>query len=227
MLKSPELAIFLTNKATDKKMTDFYPPRPPRAFAVQRIMAINIFIFILWSIPNEKIFLFMAENFLVSWGSITSGKVWTLLTSAFSHNMFFHLLVNMLVLKSFGRVMEMAMGSWRLIKFYLMAAVFSSLAHALVSYFILHQADLPALGASGPIAGLVLLFSLLFPKQKIYLLGFIPLPALWGAFVFMGLDIWGVISQAKGHGLPIGHGAHLGGALFGVITYFKNFRKKQ
>ena len=41
-----------------------------------------------------------------------------------------------------------------------------------------------------------------------------------GAILFVGLDVWGVIAQAGGGGLPIGHGAHLGGALAGLIYYF-------
>jgi membrane associated rhomboid family serine protease len=63
------------------------------------------------------------------------------------------------------------------------------------------------------------LFSLIFKKEKIYLLGFIPMPALVGALVFVGLDLWGLFAQAKGGGLPIGHGAHLGGAFAGLIFY--------
>jgi membrane associated rhomboid family serine protease len=41
-----------------------------------------------------------------------------------------------------------------------------------------------------------------------------------GALAFIGLDVWGLIAQAEGGGLPIGHGAHLGGAFTGILYYF-------
>jgi membrane associated rhomboid family serine protease len=63
------------------------------------------------------------------------------------------------------------------------------------------------------------LFALLYPREKLLLFGIIPLPAMFGALAFVGLDVWGVVAQAQGGGLPIGHGAHLGGALTGLLYY--------
>lgn len=131
--------------------------------------------------------------------------------------MLLHLALNMFVLSSFGPIVELTLGARRFVQFYLMASVVSSLSHALVSNYILSEPSLPALGASGAIAGLILLFSLLFPRQKILLLGFIPVPAILGAVLFVALDLWGLSAQAEGGGLPIGHGAHLGGAFTGLI----------
>jgi rhomboid-like protein len=162
---------------------------------------------------------FVENNFLVSWDALQEGRYWVLLTSVFSHNMFLHLLINMYVLMSFGSLLEQVLGPKRFLRFYLTAGIISSLTHALASAFILHEPGLPALGASGAIAGLVLLFALMFPRQKLYLFGLIPLPALGGALAFMCLDLFGLFEQARGSGIPIGHGAHLGGALAGVIYY--------
>jgi membrane associated rhomboid family serine protease len=123
------------------------------------------------------------------------------------------------VLNSFGPIVERTLGSKRFLGFYLVAGIVGSLGHAAVSRFILEDPDLPALGASGAISGLILLFSLLYPKEKILLFGIIPMPAMIGAVLFVGLDIWGVVAQAEGGGLPIGHGAHLGGAIAGLIYF--------
>ncbi len=188
------------------------------------IIAINIAVFIMWKgwLPaNWGITpAFMESHFLVSYASLTGGRPWTLLGSAFSHLWPLHLLVNMFVLNSFGRFLESFLGARFYLAFYLVAGIVGSLCHALVSNFILGQPDLPALGASGAIAGLVLLFSLIYPKEKIVLFAIIPVPALVGALAFVVLDLWGVIAQAEGGGLPIGHGAHLGGSLTGLLTYF-------
>lgn len=161
----------------------------------------------------------MAENFLVSWSAILEGRVWTVITSAFSHNSLFHFLINMYVLGGFGRAILSVLGSKRFLWFYLIAGIGGSLAHSIVSAFILNEPALPALGASGAIAGIVLFFSLIFPQEKILLLGFIPLRAIWGAALVVGIDLYGLWAQAQGGGLPIGHGAHLGGAAIGGIYY--------
>jgi len=164
---------------------------------------------------------FLASNFLVSWNAVVEdGRWWTLLTSVFSHNLAWHLLLNMLVLQSFGSLLERVLGRWRYLRFYLFAGVMGSVWHCCTSRFLLGQPQLDALGASGALAGLVLVFSLLFPREKILVFGLVPVPALWGALAFVGLDIWGLIAQAGGEGLPIGHGAHLGGAFAGIVYYF-------
>jgi membrane associated rhomboid family serine protease len=71
-----------------------------------------------------------------------------------------------------------------------------------------------------------MLFSLMFPRQKIAILGIIPVPALAGVLIFVAFDLWGLFEQTQGGGLPIGHGAHLGGALTGVVYYFLFIRRR-
>lgn len=194
---------------------------------IRIIIFINILVFLAWNIPLPVLGAeFMPLNFLISWDALIEGRFWTLLTSVFSHNMFLHIFLNMYVLYSFGTVILMTIGLKRFLWFYFIAGIFSSFAHAAVSAFILGQPGLPALGASGAIAGIILLFSLLYPKEKILIMGIIPLPAIWGALAFIGLDIWGLVAQAGGHGLPIGHGAHLGGAFVGIIYFFYLKNKK-
>lgn len=190
-------------------------------FTIRLIIAINVLVFLAWNFPfsaNSDYIMF--NNFLVSWDALVSGRPWVLLTSVFSHNMFLHIFLNMFVLNSFGPIIYRTLGRNKFIGFYLIAGIFSSLCHAAVSAFILDSPALPALGASGAIAGLILLFSMLYPHEKILLFGIVPIPALYGALAFIGLDIWGLVAQAGGSGLPIGHGAHLGGSLVGIIYFF-------
>ena len=198
--------------------------------AVTIILLINIGVFLAWNFSLGESAVssdFMVNNFLVSWSGLEQGRFWILLTSAFSHNLFFHVFMNMFVLSSFGTTVESTIGLSRFVWFYLAAAVFSSFCHATVSNIILHDPDLPALGASGAVSGVVLLFALLYPQQKILLFGIIPVPALWAVVIFVGLDLWGLFAQAGGGGLPIGHGAHLGGALAGLIYYFFIYPEKR
>jgi rhomboid-like protein len=209
-------------------MTQAPSSRTTRSFTIPVIIAINVIVFLLWNFPgnNEDLSSFMNRHFLVSWYGLMQGRPWILITSVFSHNMFWHLFLNMFVLNSFGPFMERVIGTSRFLAFYFVAGIISSLSHAIVSAWILKQPEMMALGASGSISGLVILFSLMFPQQKLLILGLIPIPALWGALLFVGLDVWGLTAQADGGGLPIGHGAHLGGALTGALYYLFFIRPK-
>jgi membrane associated rhomboid family serine protease len=171
---------------------------------------------------------FMTENFLVSPKSLMEGRWWTLVTANFSHNMGLHFLFNMIVLVNFGPIIESLLGRMRFFFFYMLAGVFGSLGHVLVSVFVLKTFEISALGASGALAGVILFFSLAFPKERLYILGLIPIPAIIGALAFVGFDLWGLFAQSKGGGLPIGHGAHLGGAFAGLVYfYFERNRRRR
>lgn len=191
--------------------------RRQRPLFVPGIIAVNVGIYLMWHFYSYD---WMLDNFAVSWVSVDEGRYWTLLTSIFSHNMLLHLFINMFVLNSFGSLLEVLLGRKRFLNFYLFAGVAGSVTHAIVSNVLLQRPEQLAVGASGAIAGLILLFSLVFPKEKIFLFGILPLPAIFGALAFIGLDLWGLLAQTQGGGLPIGHGAHLGGAFAGIIYYF-------
>jgi len=189
------------------------------------LLAINAGVFGLWLLLGESPF--MLDNFLISWDALAAGRSWTLLTSEFSHVAFFHFFLNMVVLANFGPIVEYTIGSARFLGFYLTAAVVASLSHAGVSAFLLGEPGLPALGASGAISGVVLLFAFLYPRARILLFFVIPMPVMVGVAAVVGLDLAGLIWQIEGGGLPIGHGAHLGGAATGALYYFLVIRPLQ
>jgi len=132
----------------------------------------------------------------------------------------------MYVFFGFGTAIERVLGSKRFLIFYLLAGVVGSLGHCLVSSLVLHMPQIPALGASGAVSGVILVFSLMFPRERLLILGLIPIPAIFGALLFVGLDVWGLIAQSRGSTLPIGYGAHLGGAMAGLLYYIIYVRKK-
>lgn len=200
-----------------------YKMRKPLVVSI--IIKINIIVFFLWFIFGYEPS-FMIRHFLVSWEAVSEGRIWTLITSVFSHNMLFHIFINMFVFYGFGMTLEKVFGPYRFLRFYLAAGITGSIGHCLVSTMILGMPEVPALGASGAISGVILLFSLMFPKEKLLILGLIPIPAIWGALMFVALDLWGLIAQSRGSTLPIGYGAHLGGALCGMTYYILFVRKK-
>jgi len=191
--------------------------RPASLTVTKAILLLNGLVFLLWWWPGGTSF--MVENFLVSWPHVTEGRLWVLITSVFSHNLLLHLMVNMVVLLSFGAPLEMLMGRRQFLTLYLVAGVVASLAHVLTSRFLIGEPGTPALGASGALAAVLLLFSFSFPKARVLLFFIVPLPAIAAALAFIALDVWGLIAQTGGGGLPIGHGAHLGGALAGIVYW--------
>jgi len=196
--------------------------RPPRTAAVSVIIGLNVLVFLGWQasyfVPDLQPF--MMGNFLVSTTHLLHGYVWTLVTAAFSHNEMWHLAINMIVLWSFGTVLERLWGARVFVTFYLVAAVVASISHCVVSSVFLGNGNIPALGASGAVSGLLLAYALYFPRHKILLFFVIPIPAVAAVLAFVGFDLWGLLAQSRGGGLPIGHGAHLGGALAGALMYF-------
>lgn len=191
-------------------------------------IGINLVVFVLWQLAkeSESIALFMIDNFLVSWTGMMDGRVWTLVTSAYSHMDLMHVLVNMFVLWSFGTALERLWGRRTFIQFYLICSVVGSLAHAVASAWIIGAPEIPALGASGAVCGLLMAFALHFPKSRILLFGIVPIPALVGVIGLVAFDAWGLINQSNGGGFGIGHAAHLGGGLAGGLFWLGNLQKR-
>jgi len=194
--------------------------RPLRA--VPAIIGLNVVVFVMWrmAFTSQQWRELMVVNFLTSPYHLAHGLWWTVLTSAFSHSALWHIAINMIVLWSFGTVLERLWGVRIFTGFYLIAAVVSSLSYSAVALWFLHQPNVPALGASGAITGLLMAYALIFPKQKILVMGIIPVPAFAGVMAFVAWDLWGLFVQRHGGGLPIAHGAHLGGAAAGAVMYF-------
>lgn len=86
--------------------------------------------------------------------------------------------------------------------------------------------NIPTVGASGAVFGILLAFGMLFPNIVIYLYFFFPLKAKYFVFLYGAFELYsGVVNQA---GDNVAHFAHLGGMLFGfiLIKYWQNTKFK-
>ena len=111
----------------------------------------------------------------------------SILTGMFTHGGFIHLGSNMLYLWVFGRDVEDDFGPGRFLVFYLVSGIISSVAFILV----FPATQIPLVGASGAIAGLLGAYFLRFPLTRVYCLfifiifiRIIPVPA------FLALGLW-------------------------------------
>jgi membrane associated rhomboid family serine protease len=140
-----------------------------------------------------------------------------LLSFMFLHGGFWHLLGNMWSLYIFGDNVEEHLGPLRFLVFYLVCGLASGITH-LVSN---PASNIPTVGASGAIAGVMGAYFLLYPRAKILTLVpilFIPLFFEIPAFVFIGLwFLLQVLNAAGGAAGAIAWWAHIGGFLSGML----------
>ncbi len=138
----------------------------------------------------------------------------TYVTYSFLHADIFHLGGNMLFLWVFGDNVEDAMGHLKFLVFYLLCAAAGAFLHGV----ILATSQMPLIGASGAIAGVVVAYLMLHPHIKLWVLVLMRIPlripawipiTLWIAFQFVML-----FSQTDDQ---ISWPAHVGGILAGVM----------
>ncbi len=137
----------------------------------------------------------------------------------FLHGGFWHLLSNMWSLYIFGDNVEDRLGSFHYLFFYLLCGLASGLVHMFLNLHV----NVPTIGASGAIAGVMGAYFILYPNSKILTLIpilFIPLFIEIPAFFFLGF--WFVLqlmnaAGSSGSAGGIAWWAHIGGFVMGVI----------
>lgn len=150
----------------------------------------------------------------------------TLITSQFLHGGFAHLFGNMLFLWIFGNNIEDQLGHVKYLIFYLTCGILAALSQ----WFFSTQSGIPALGASGAIAGVLGAYILRFPRARVrtllFLGPFITFPDIPAIF-FLGIwflqqALYGVASLNVESTIGMENGgvaywAHIGGFVFGAI----------
>ncbi|MBS1966597.1 MAG: rhomboid family intramembrane serine protease [Chloroflexi bacterium SZAS-1] len=155
------------------------------------------------------------------------------LVSMFLHGGWLHIIFNMLFLWIFGDNVEDNFGSLPYLLFYLLCGVGAVLAQALLT----PRADVPSIGASGAISGVLAAYLLLYPRASIRAILPIPILFLFSFFVpaWLMIIIWfggqllnsyaALTSAAEMTG-GVAYGAHVGGFVAGLLLTFV-FRKRQ
>jgi membrane associated rhomboid family serine protease len=147
------------------------------------------------------------------------GQVWRLLTAAFLHGGFWHILFNMLFLWWFGHDMEDIYGSREFLAFYIAAALVSSAVY--VGWQLVDGSRTPALGASGAVMAVMVLFAMHYPHHKIYMFWFIPVSVWFFVLFYVLQDAYVFLSSQS---TMVAVTAHLGGAAFGFLYFKREWR---
>lgn len=173
-----------------------YRSMPYMTFA---LIIVNSLIFMIWQAPDlyraqtidqlqpyvDKIYTFGYRAIFMREG-IGIGAFATF-TSMFMHGDFFHLFGNMIYLWTFGRRVEDACGHWRFLLYYLGAGMIASMGAELL---VQSSGDMPSIGASGAIAGVMGAYLLLFPAARVDCLWFLGSLIRIPYAVVTGRPIW-------------------------------------
>lgn len=150
----------------------------------------------------------------------------TVLTSMFMHGGWMHLIGNMLYLWIFADNVEDAMGHSRFVVFYIVCGIAAAMAQLALD----PSSEIPMVGASGAISGVLGAYLLLHPKAKVLVmipLGFLTqivrLPALIVLVLWFGLQLFQQMMAGTGGGGGVAFMAHIGGFVAGMalIPFFQ------
>ena len=144
----------------------------------------------------------------------------TLFSSMFLHGGWAHIIGNMLFLWVFGDNLEHHFGRIGFLVFYLATGAIAAGGHILFNW----DSTIPAIGASGAIAGVLGGYLLLFPKRRVrtlVMMGFITVmnvPAVWLLVMWMVIQLFSGVGGllVEGGGGGVAYWAHVGGFVGGA-----------
>mgnify|MGYP002713099752 FL=1 len=149
----------------------------------------------------------------------------TLFTAMFLHGGWMHIIGNMLYLWIFGNNVEDAMGHRRFIVFYLLCGIAAAMTQALPD----PSSQVPMIGASGAISGVLGAYLLLYPHARvlvaipiIFFLYTVRVKAGWVLGIWFAIQIGSSLASGDQQG-GVAWGAHIGGFIAGLvlIPFFK------
>jgi len=164
-------------------------------------------------------------------GVLFNGCAIPLVTSMFLHGGWLHIIGNMWVLFIFGDNVEDRLGSFRYLIFYLVCGVVSGLTQA----FIAPASQVPAIGASGAIAGVLAAYMIFYPRARvvtfvplIIIPWFINIPSLVFIAIWFLLQFFsGVAALGVATSGGVAYWAHVGGFICGLLLVLLFFNRSR
>ncbi|UCF77730.1 MAG: rhomboid family intramembrane serine protease [Candidatus Eiseniibacteriota bacterium] len=179
----------------------------PMAPVVKKLLIINVVVFVLQLLFLNR---FLGYVGLVPAYAVGKGMLWQFVTYMFLHGGFFHLFFNMFLLWMFGSEIERHWGSTEFLKYYFFTGVGAGITNWAFNY----SSQIPTIGASGAIFGILLAYGLAFPDRLIYLYFLIPIRAKYLVMILGAIELLAIASPGRD---GIARFAHLGGLLFGYV----------
>ena len=153
---------------------------------------------------------------------LTRGYFWQFFTYMFVHADFIHIFYNMFGLLIFGPKIEFTMGKNKFLRYYLICGIFSSIFYTFITTLATGISDIPMVGASGAIFGVLTAYGLMYPRDTVYVQLFLPMPAIVFVIFYAIMQLVLGIASLGMMGGGIAYFGHLGGMITGfiLIKYF-------
>ncbi len=217
-------------------------PRQHFPFAIWALIAVNVYVFIReLALPLDS-----TEQFIYLFGLVPARfthpgwaasvgfphSYWPFLTTMFLHGGWLHIIGNMWFLWIFGDNVEDRMGPVRFLVFYLLCGLAAGVVHVLTN----PGSRVPAVGASGAIAGVMGAYVALFPRARIvamFPIFFYPVFFQVPAFIYLGFWFFmqffsGTLAIATHREVSgIAWWAHVGGFGAGILTFSLFLRPRE
>ncbi len=172
----------------------------------------NTAIFVLYFFAGRGLRGFFDLGMLRPSDVVTHFYIWQLATYMFLHAGIGHILFNMLALWMFGTEFERLWGTRRFLRFYFFCGMGAGLC-VIIGNYLFGNPDIPTLGASGAIYGILLASAVLWPDRQMLFYFLIPIKMKYFVMIIGGIAFLNSFNPAN----PVSEIAHLGGMLFGYL----------
>ena len=196
------------------------------------ILVINIIVFII-QLLDPSGYMFIYEAAFIPSEFFAGQKLWTLVTAMFMHGDIVHIFMNMWFFYVVADNCENGLGHALFFITYMLSGFFASILHALSALFIPGMLDIPSLGASGAIFGIMAVYAILYPKNLF------AIPSKYGTrrmraghFIFVYFASQVIYAIYAWSFSNVAYWAHIGGFIVGAIIALifkavkKNYREE-
>jgi membrane associated rhomboid family serine protease len=185
--------------------------------AIRVLLIVNIAVFLVMWIPGiASVILALAA--LTPAAVVERLWIWQVGTYMFVHRDLFHILFNLLNLWMFGVELERRWGTQAFVRYFLVTGIGAGITVVLASILPFGAArgsyNIPTIGVSGAVYGIILAWALIFKDRTLMFMMMFPLPARAYAALMTAIVFYSALGSS---GSGVAHFAHLGGL---VVGYF-------
>lgn len=175
---------------------------------IKLLLIANIAVFVLQYLGLNR---FLIEYFALRPAAVVSlpPRLWQLASYLFLHGDFWHVLFNMLALWMFGRDLEAVWGRTRFLQFFFFTGIGAGLCIVVVNY-LFGSPNIPTIGASGAVYGILLVSAVMWPERIVYLNFLFPIKMKYLVMIYGGIAFLSSFDLNSG----VSNIGHLGGMVF-------------
>jgi len=217
------------NRARSRLTMSYYRQGPPRGGGsvtlgvppVTPMMKIIIIVNAALLLPMllDPVRATLVEYFALTPNSVLKGFVWQIGTYMGLHSGLGHVFFNMLLLWMFSGELERIWGGRGYLRYYLVCGLGGGVAIFIQG--IIRNPEVPTLGASGALYGMIVAYGMLFSERRVLFMMMFPMKAKTFALIFFFFALYYNFASAGG---GVSHIGHLGGAVTGFIYLKRAWR---